>query len=419
MTPPNSNRAVRDLAETKRLAWTEFQRGMTSLTARPFIACIEITRNCNFKCIMCAQSWEPRYKTYDPQLNMSPALFDRVAAEIFPHLEYAHLQGFGETVVAPHWLDILEKCRQFSGALRFGLTTNLSRRHDEMWRTMVSEDFRIIFSCDGATPETFETIRQGSRFSHIIENLATVAEARRRCGRGGLDFHVVLQRLNYREMPLFVELAARFGADRLTFASVEENLSPRPRLASGTPTRPRQPLPRRLRNLAAVALSIAWRRRMLMARHGTFRLSLDALPAEEFSALKDEALRRATRLGLPVVFNDDNLERLGRKGRGNAPPPPPPPDDDFKAGIRDSTRVAWRGRCFKPYHSLVVNHRGDVGPCSHLLTDEGWEQMGNLAQSPFEEIWNGPAFRAMREKLVNARPDNPTCRRCFERRLSY
>src|SRR5579862_7466531 len=51
-------------------AWEHFDAGEVILESLPFRCSIELTQNCNFKCTMCAQSWDPRFARYDPALNM-------------------------------------------------------------------------------------------------------------------------------------------------------------------------------------------------------------------------------------------------------------------------------------------------------------------------------------------------------------
>ncbi|MBI4422954.1 MAG: radical SAM protein [Elusimicrobia bacterium] len=410
-TPPAAARGPFDGA--RRAAWSDFLEGRLEVASRPFKASIEITRNCNFKCNMCPQSWSPQYREYHPELNMSPALFERLTREVFPRLEYAHLQGFGETTVSPHWPRILELCRPFAGKLRFGLVTNLSRAGASTWRQMADLGFHVIFSCDGVTRGTFETIRRGGRFEAILENLETLRRARRESGKGELELLVTLQGLNYREMPDFVDFAERYGASRITFASVMGTLPASRKLLSPA-------LWRRL--TAARAVSQArdlWRRAIAgkapAAPFGNTAVGLHDCPAGELARLKAETLRRSAARGIAVRFNDAYLTDMGE---AFARRPAPPPPADFERGIEESVKVSLYQRCFKPYSYVVINYRGDVGLCNHLITDSGWEQMGSLAVSSFDEIWNSEAYREKRRRLISAQPDNPSCQWCFKHRMT-
>ncbi|MBI3550768.1 MAG: SPASM domain-containing protein [Elusimicrobia bacterium] len=408
---PSATAAV-GVEANRALAWEEFQAGALSLRSRPFKASIEITRNCNYKCIMCAQSWNPLYARYNPAFNMKPATFRKIAHELFPSLEYAHLQGYGETVISPHWPEILEMCRPYEGKVRFGLVTNLSRRDPAMWRRMVEMGFAIIFSCDGATAETFEKIRVGGDFSHILENLEVIRRARAEFpGRGLLDFHMTLQRLNYREMPGMVDLAARFGADRVTFASVKGNGAVGYHLGRAASWVREGKLDwRAIASMGRAALRLVQLNPRQLLRPGTVGVSIYDVPKGRLLEAKRAAQERSRATGMPLVFEDSYLLELGEETGGRIP--------DLAAGIEGSVQVARHQKCFKPYSYVVINYKGDVGLCNHLIKDESWKQMGSLEESTFEEIWNSAAYREMREKLLNARPDNPSCRWCFAHRMA-
>ncbi|MBI3550769.1 MAG: SPASM domain-containing protein [Elusimicrobia bacterium] len=392
------------LEENRARAWEGFLARGAALDSRPFKASFEITRNCNFKCVMCAQSWSPRYARYDPALNMDPALFSRVLSELAPTLEYAHLQGFGESTVSPHWPEIVEACRPYAGRVRFGLVTNLSRKDPEMWRRLVERDFTIIFSCDGATKETTETIRVGADFGQMLENLRVIQNARRELSRGRLYFYSVVQRLNYRELPALVDLAARVEADRITFTGV-----------SGDPFLPAVawktggPVFTRARKLYSSALKFAGVRPRQAPRRGT-PLGLDGVSERELAALREDALSRAKASGVRVVLSDARLA-------GGVPKAPAL--DSMPAGeaIAESIRVAAHGRCFKPHHYVAIGYNGDVGTCNYLAGDDAVLPVGNLSRSSFEDIWNSPEYQSIRRALSAGRPDNDGCRWCFERRI--
>jgi len=382
-----------ELEANRKLAWEEFSAGKLAVDSRPFKASIEITRNCNFKCVMCARARNPLHARYNPGFDMKPALFRKVLEELFPHLEYAHLQGYGETTVSPHWPEILEMCRPFADRVRFGLVTNLSRRDPAMWRTLVEMGFRIFFSCDGATPETFEKIRVGGRFARILENLKVIAQARRRRPGGRLYFHMALQRLNYREMPQMVDLAARCGADRVSFATVKG----------------RAGVSNHLGRLAS------W------VTRGRLHLgaSIYEVPKDRLLAAKNGALERSRKTGIPIVIEDSYLAGLGETSSSSLRRPPRAErPQDYGEGIEASVAVALHQKCFKPYSYVVVDYKGGVGPCNHLIADENWKQMGALGRSSFAEIWNSPAYHDMRRKLLNALPDNGACRWCFAHRMA-
>jgi radical SAM protein with 4Fe4S-binding SPASM domain len=54
--------------------------------------------------------------------------------------------------------------------------------------------------------------------------------------------------------------------------------------------------------------------------------------------------------------------------------------------------------CRWPWTSAYVASNGDVVPCC-IVADSDTVCMGNVFEQPFGEIWNGPAYRQLREQI--------------------
>ena len=54
--------------------------------------------------------------------------------------------------------------------------------------------------------------------------------------------------------------------------------------------------------------------------------------------------------------------------------------------------------CRWPWTSAYVASNGDVVPCC-IVADSDTVRMGNVFEQPFGEIWNGPAYRQLREQI--------------------
>jgi radical SAM protein with 4Fe4S-binding SPASM domain len=350
---------------------------------------------------MCARSWDPGYRRHDPARDMSVEVFRRVLDQVFPTIESVNFQGYGETVVSPHWTRMLDLCEAFVGKVGFELVTNLGRRDDALWRRMVGMGFRIICSVDGATAGTFEAIRVGGRFGNLLRNLEVLRRARAELGGQPPAFLVTLQQRNAAEMPLFPEFAVRCGVDRVVFSVLADRLRPTlPDLAA------------RLRGLRGEAASGLLRRAAAALLRPSRPRTLSAVHPERLADWAAETVRRAKELGVAVEFTADVLSphRTG-------PEPEPLERLEVDDGIRESGKVCVHKRCFKPYSHAVVNYCGEVGSCNHLISDACWEPMGSLMESAFEEIWNSPAFRRQRRMLARGRPQNANCQWCHAHRI--
>lgn len=69
-----------------------------------------------------------------------------------------------------------------------------------------------------------------------------------------------------------------------------------------------------------------------------------------------------------------------------------------------------RNACRNLYNSATVHWNGTICPCTYDY-DERFA-MGNLRDSSFKQIWSGPAYRALRERMRRNDPDNYFCYEC-------
>ena len=75
----------------------------------------------------------------------------------------------------------------------------------------------VQISIDATTEETYRILRRGGTFSRLLKNLEFIQKLRAADEIKYLDFHMVVQNLNFEEMPDFVKLGLKYGADGITF----------------------------------------------------------------------------------------------------------------------------------------------------------------------------------------------------------
>lgn len=120
----------------------------------------------------------------------------------FPGLEELHLQGLGEPLMHPRFVDMVEYAARKT--IRVSTSTNLTlltRRRAE-WCVTSGLDW-LHASIDGASPETYEGIRVRARFDRVVANLEGLLEVRARLGslRPRVRLVTVLMRRNLHELP--------------------------------------------------------------------------------------------------------------------------------------------------------------------------------------------------------------------------
>ena len=191
-----------------------FLRRKSVLSSMPHYLQIETTSFCNAKCIMCSHYFsENRGASYlgDATLgNLEDAI--RLSRTI-------SLNGMGEPFISRKVSDQIDHYASFGN--RIVTNTNLSLLNDRLLDQINAHFDWLEVSCDGATRETYESIRNGLHFDIFLKNLRTLKE---RCPNVRKHIATVIMRQNVHEMPLMVELASQAGASVITFMSLNSNI---------------------------------------------------------------------------------------------------------------------------------------------------------------------------------------------------
>ena len=191
---------------------------------RPFEALqIEVTSRCLTRCVMCprvalAGEWR--------EMDLSWETFQRIA-RVFDRTQHVHLQGWGEPLLHPRIYDMIALAK--SAGCRVGLTTNGMRLDLETGKRLLGLDVDLIaISIAGATRHTHESIRVGSDFPLIVENVRRLLTHRAGQGtkRPKVEFSYLMTKTNMSELPEAVGLAASLGADELYGINLDYVVTP-------------------------------------------------------------------------------------------------------------------------------------------------------------------------------------------------
>lgn len=175
-----------------------------SLHALP-IAVIYITDKCNSRCISC-DYW--RFG----QNEISMKLVEELAHEL-PHCgtQYVLLSG-GEPLQHPQWETIAMMFKE--RGMRVAMVTSgiLIPKHALAIAQCIDE---VYISLDGATPESYKSIRGVDGLGLIRKGMEKLA------GRLPITFRTTVQRANYREIPDLIQLTRSWGATHHSFLAVD------------------------------------------------------------------------------------------------------------------------------------------------------------------------------------------------------
>ena len=193
--------------------WIESATGhLKNRNYYPMYMQLECTSYCNAECIMCYHYYMKNQGAY----HMQDHVYNKLR-EWLPFVRLVGLHGFGEPFLAKKLDFYLSEYHRFG--VKLYTNTNLSFVPEEIQHYY--DDFKFInISCDGATKEIFEGIRQNVKYDDFIRN---VKKLRTNAPNTELVFAVVLMRQNLHQCEDIVRLAAELGIDKVTFSKVGIN----------------------------------------------------------------------------------------------------------------------------------------------------------------------------------------------------
>jgi radical SAM protein with 4Fe4S-binding SPASM domain len=315
---------------------------------------VEVTSACNLRCHMCAVRYRPIVNKADGAMP-----FDRFVAllDAVPELDQVVLQGLGEPLLAPSIVEMVRFAKDRGADVGFNcngtlLTTTMAERLVD-----AGLDW-LALSLDGATAETYESIRDGASFERVVAGIRRIVAARASRGldRPRLRLVFVAMRRNVAELPALVRLAAELGVERVCVQNLSHDF---------TDTDP------------------AGRYAGIRAFVGTEALWNGGSPAAAgaFAEARAVAAEVGVRLDLPRME---------------------PPVDEPRADGAPGCSWPWTG--------AYVTANGTVQPCCMVMGDER-VSLGSIEDESFAELWRGRGYQEFRDALAGAEPP-VVCRGC-------
>lgn len=323
-----------------------------SLFSWPEPKCVflDVTNYCNLRCELCPQS----IKNFQFEKgHMSFAFFRQIMKQLKSVKSFA-LFSSGEPLLAENWDQILDYfliSRPDIEKISFSTNGTLL---DKKVKSLLGKKLDISVSIDGATRNTYESIRKGAHFDRLIRNLRQIYILKKKNNLDWpkLSISFVAWEKNIRELPALVRLASSLGIENITI-------------------------------IHRIFYDKQLHKRYSLCYHKNL-----------FDTNLEKALNLGKKLGINIIHPGSFSRRI--------PPTYGIKDYYFREKRSDDGLI-----CRISEEQVNIGPTGLVRACCYI--DRLF--MGNLQFNSFSEIWNGPIYRDFRLKLY--RGEYPTgCDTC-------
>ena len=352
---------------------------------RPVTLNLESTLGCNLECVMCGSHLSGVTKL---RRSMGSDLLQRVEQEVMPTVEELSLTVAGEPFLTPKLPQFVAVAERTGAEL--SLNTNATLMKDtQLFRRTMAQASVIRFSMDGATAETYEAIRVRSNFETVVANIRMAVGVRKqlpREQRPRLVMCMVLMKKNLGELVKMVELTHALGLDRLDVAHLTV-IVPEMDVES-------------LRHFPLETDAVLTAAQARADQLG-FRVNLPPMMAGERVRPNWSATARLTLAEVRAVTRS-RMRRLRRNLQRKA------------SMLQWSRQAGGRVPCRFLQDGVFITIQGEVAPCPM----PGRPIAGNLNETSFASIWNGPVLTAMRNGFIQGTPFE-CCAHCSQNPEGY
>ena len=346
--------------EVRKWFLLKSEKGQTAyINPPPTILQLEVTKNCNLRCIMCHKG---QCVDFD-RTDMSNGILDGVRP-IFPFLRKVMLFGDGEPMLYPRFWDLVKEIREASPLCYIDFINNgtaMTRRNVE--RCFEHKVSSMGLSLAGATAKTHNAIRLKSDLKQIITNFEYLRDRKKELYTHIPYVHasVVVMQSNLQELPDLVNLCAELGFYSLELQS-------------------------------------------LFVTHPS--MEQEIVDESDLVPIRDACIKNAKSVYLLLTCGGKRL--VNKQGHSSL---------DVAYGIHKFHRDDIGGYCKhqQPWNTVYVLANGIVVPDCHWWTstrESYLNECGRLDETTnILDIWNGRNYSIIREKISKS-IFLPQCRGC-------
>lgn len=334
---------------------------------------VEHSTICNAKCIMCTHYFTNNYK----RSFIDDSAIQNIVP-ILPYLDKILLHGVGEAFLHPNIHKYLNLYAKYG--VEVSCVTNMTHMDKDL-AAVIGDTFKsITISCDGATKETFESIRRGISFEEFCENIRMLHELQPTLE---LRFNVVCMRQNIVEMPKIMELASELGISAVGISgliaqkvldNLEDEIKLYPKVASFY-----------LKEAVNRANELGIQ--LLQIPGYVYNLDSNMTFEEELTMMNQKPFYHS------VEFQKGLYERYRKMDVIK-----PTEQADLNHYAVESN-YSCNGICDYIVESPFVGVNGDITTCCI----DGIHIIGNLNNNTFVEIWNNAVYQKLRNMFFKSK----------------
>lgn len=196
----------------------EISKGLTTLESFPLHLGLVFGFRCNLNCVMCGQ--KTFLKThFNP--DWEHALPDTVIKDVLSFIPLCDTIGLsgGEPLYYSHTKRVIDVVQTHSH-IKISMITNGTLINDYWINRICSGAFeQLSLSIDAATEKTYQSIRVGGNFKTVLEATRRITQNSNR-DSPKITWNFVVMKRNYNEILPFIDLAVKYGVDRVSFTII-------------------------------------------------------------------------------------------------------------------------------------------------------------------------------------------------------
>ncbi|MFE4055360.1 radical SAM protein [Streptomyces sp. NPDC059096] len=338
---------------------------------------LQLTYRCNLRCSHCYQ-WNEQgfFRDFSPsrqRTELDLSVVEDVLATTAPLRSKLFLWG-GEPLMHSRFGEVAALLERYPRTVN--MCTNgllFKRKLDDLLR--IGENLNLLVSLDGLG-EDHEALRGKGTFRRTVENIETMLRLQREGRfRGELSLSCMVSHATVGKMYEFMEWAEELGVNTVYF-QFPWYISPEVAGAMDE----------------LYAKSFAWLQPDTGTKKPTWHSYTYQLPAEQLPVLRESMRRLAERAWRVRVRYQPQLDV-----------------DEVEDFILGTSRPAQkRSKCLAVSNRMEVHADGNVSSCKFFPEFV----VGNLYDTPVEELWQSEPFRQVRRTLAEGGM-MPVCSKCI------